>query len=296
MLNRTFTIVVLLLSISSFCFGEYRTDSTHEKKPRYIKGVYRVPLVERDGKKIWIVDGLIIRREIYPEFLYGGNEERYPFIPKNEIWIDHAISVEEFEYTLAHELNERNLMARYGMSYEEAHDSSLVLEHRIRHRDQLKADEHEKKIGRVSPTDCDGLKQLSDLPDSISLIKVYRKYIRTEDGINIWIVDGSNVRRDVFPDFGLSGNDLAYNFIPKNEIWIDGDISCEETEFSITSELVERKFMAQKENYDYAYLKALKSVSAEREKAEKLASRHKSIVIPSILERDTGTGKEKKDH
>jgi hypothetical protein len=293
LITRTFIIIVLFLSNTSFLFGKDRTELPQEKKPRYIRGIYHVPIGERDGKKIWIVDGSLIRRELYPAFLYGGNDERYPFIPKNEIWIDNAISAEEYEFTLSHELNERFLMARFGMSYADAHDSSLALEHRMRSDDQLKAETHEKKIGRVSPTDCDGLKQLSNLPDSILLKNIYRKFIRTQNGIDIWIVDGSNVRRNIFPDYGLSGNDLEYKFIPPNEIWIDSDISCEETEFSITSELAERKLMAQKEDYDHAYPAALKSVSVERKRVKHLAGNHSPILIPAVLERDIGTGNEK---
>ena len=290
--NGIFSFLILWLSVSSISFGEFESASARIKKPHSVSGVYRVPLGERSGKKIWIVDGLIIRREIYPEFLYGGNEERYPFIPKGEIWIDNAISAEEYEYTLAHELNERNLMARYGMGYDEAHDSSLVLERKMRSADLLRAEAHEKITGRVSPTDCDGLKQLPDLPDSIKLNSIYRRFIRTQNGIDIWIVDGSSVRRDIFPDFGLSGNDLDYHFIPRDEIWIDGDISCEETEFSISCELTEHGLMSKGESYDDAYIQSLKSVSVIRKKANISAKSHLPLSIPVKLERDNGTGSE----
>jgi len=268
-------------------------DSVNHKKPRYINGVYRIPIAKQNGKKVWIVDGLLIRRKIYPEFLYGGNAERYPFVPKNEIWIDNAISAEEFKYTLAHELNERNLMASKGMSYANAHDSSLALEHIMRLADLELSEEHEKILSKVSPTDCDGIKQITELPDSIFLKKIYRQNIGTRDSISIWIVDGAAVRRDIYPDFGLSGNDLACHFIPSKEIWIDGQISCEETEFSITCELKEREFMEQGMKYDDAYIKALKTVATQRKTARLLSQKHQPLYIPKILERDIGTGSEK---
>jgi hypothetical protein len=296
MMARTFMISVLVFSLSSFPLCKNKNEAGRHKKQQYVHGIYRVPLGDRDGEKIWIVDGLLIRNEIYPEFLYGGNEEPYLFVPHHEIWIDHAISGEEFEYTLVHELNERNLMARYGMTYADAHDSSLALEHRMRSEDVLKAREHERSLSRVSPTDCDGLKQLSELPDSIVLTGIYRRYVRTENGIAIWIVDGLNVRRAIFPDFGFSGNDLAYRFIPSHEIWIDGDISCEETEFSIASELAERNSMAHAEDYDRAYLQALHVASALRKNAHRLAASHRAVMIPETLDRQKGTGKEKEMH
>lgn len=287
-------VLCLMLCLStSFARAAITADSLREKKPAIVKGIYRVPLEEREGKKVWIVDGLLIRREVYPEFLYGGNAERYPFVPRNEIWIDHAISAEEFEYTLAHELHERNLMARKGMSYADAHDSSLALELKMRGADFLQARDHEKQLPHVSPIDCDGVKQIFSLPDSITLKNIYRQYLGNRGGIDIWIVDGTLLRREIFPDFGLSGNDLAYRFIPKKEIWIDSEVSCEETEFSITSELIERKLMEEGKDYNSAYTEALKSVEQQRYNAHAIANSHKHLFVPEILERDNGTGREK---
>lgn len=272
-----------------------KIDSTKQQsRSKYVTGIYRVPCGEKENKKIWIVDGLVVRREIYPEFLYGGNNERYPFIPKNEIWIDHAISAEEYSYTLAHELHERKLMATQGMSYSDAHDSSLIFERRMRINDFNIAKEHEKLSHRVAPTDCDGIKQIVELPDSISLHNIYRQKIGVRNSISIWIVDGTAVRRDIYPDFGLSGNDLAYHFIPAKEIWIDGNISCEETEFSILCELKEREFLDKVTGYDEAYLKAIKIVAAQRNNHHILAKGQRPILVPNILERDLGTGSEKK--
>jgi len=286
--------IVLFFSVSSILFGTEKSDSTINKKSRYVNFIYRIPVSEQNGKKIWIVDGLVVRREIYPEFLYGGNSERYPFIPKNEIWIDHAISAEEYTYTVAHELHERDLMATQGLSYFDAHDSSLALERRMRKNDLITVKEHEKLIPKVSPTDCDGIKQIVELPDFIILQNIYRQKIDIRNNISIWIVDGAIVRRDIYPDFGLSGNDLAYHFIPKNEIWIDAQISCEETEFSILCELKEREFIDKGMNYDDAYLKAIKIVAAQRNNDQIIAKGHRPILIPNILERVMGTGGEKK--
>lgn len=263
------------------------------QKQNVIQNIYRVPSGEEQNKKVWIVDGLIIRRNISGEFLYGGNNERYPWIPKDEIWIDNAISAEEFKYTLAHELNERNLMAKKGMSYAEAHDSSLALERKMRLADQNFAEQHEKHLALVSPTDCDNLKQILTLSDSIYLKNIYRQYIESRNGLAVWIVDGASVRKDIYPDFGLSGNDLAYHFIPKNEIWIDAQISCEETEFSILSELTEREWMLKELSYDDAYTKALEEVSKKRNEAYKISLKHPAIKTTKNLIRDIGTGSEK---
>src|SRR5512140_1953489 len=122
-------------------------------RPQKINGVYRFFAGEKEGYKIWIVDGYRIRHKIYQEFLYGGNEQRYPFNPKGEIWIDHAVSCEEYELTLAHELNERHLMAKFGWTYITAHDSSLSLEQTIRHSNEEICLMHEASLKKVSATD-----------------------------------------------------------------------------------------------------------------------------------------------
>jgi len=179
------------------------------------------------------------------------------------------------------------------MSYAEAHDSSLVLEQKLRVADLAESQKHESSIRLVSPTDCDNVKEITSLPDSIRLKNIYRVPVGKRDGIDIWIVDGAAVRRDIFPDFGLSGNDLAYKFIPPKEIWIDAQISCEETEFSIISESKERELMAKGIDYDSAYTEALKVVVQKRINMNKFAAMHSPVALPKILEREIGTGREK---
>jgi hypothetical protein len=111
--------------------------------------------------------------------------------------------------------------------------------------------------------------------------------------MSIWIVDGAAVRRDIYPDFGLSDNDLACHFIPANEIWIDGQISCEETEFSIATELFERDLMTKGVSYDNAYEHAITAIGVSRKRAADSARRKPSLLIPKVLDRDKGTGDEK---
>lgn len=265
-------------------------SSPAENKSKKISGVYRIINEVKDGFEICIVDGPLIRQKIYPEFLYGGNEQRYLFNPKGEIWIDNSISVEEYRYTVAHELNERNLMAKFGYTYSDAHDSSLKIERRMRLADLDLSRIHEIELPKVSPYDCDNIKEIPELEDSIKLNNIYLQLYTIKDGITIWIVNGSAIRRDIYPDFGLSGNDLVYYFIPKNEIWIDAQISCEETEYSIISELTERKLMAEGKGYDYSYEKALEKENKFRETKVRDAGKKNPVTIPKVLDRDKGTG------
>jgi len=272
---------LLIISISlSFLYGCREKES--------IPGVYRYYWGKRNGYDVWVVDGYKVRHKIYNSFLYGGNEQRYPFTPKGEIWIDNALSCEEFEMTLIHELNERHLMAAFGWTYLKAHDSSLQLEVKTRRNYEMICRAHETSKGRVGVTDHDNIKEIKDIPDSIFLQNIYRLPVGTRDGISIWIVDGYLVRKNIFPDFGFSGNDLSCHFIPKNEIWIDGQISCEETEYSIATEMMERKEMLKGKTYSDAYEDAISDNTLKRNKMSLLISKHPPLILPDTITRDKG--------
>jgi hypothetical protein len=81
---------------------------------------------------------------------------------------------------------------------------------------------------------------------------------------------------------------MAYHFIPPKEIWIDGQISCEETEYSIALELKERQLITDGKTYSDAYEEAVQIIQQQRESMERLVKSHFKIVIPDSLERDAG--------
>ena len=256
---------------------------------RKVGGVYRYYIGKRDNYDIWIVDGSQVRLKIFSSFLYGGNEQRYPFNPKGEIWIDNAISCEEYYLTLAHELNERHLMAKFGWTYLASHDSSLSVEQLIRHSNEEICRAHEASLKKVPVTDYDNIKEIKGIPDSIRLQDVYRVPVDTREGISIWIVDGYMIRKNIYPDFGFSGNDLSYHFIPPKEIWIDGQVSCEETEYSIATEMIERKGIEAGKTYDDAYSDAIDMTQLKRQSMEKLAASHFKLFVPDSLTMYAGT-------
>lgn len=275
---RRIIAMLFLFAILSGCSRHQRID-----------GIYRYYMGKNGRFDVWIIDGNRVRQKIYKEFLYGGNEQRYLFNPAGEIWIDNAISCEEYDLTLAHELNERHLMAKYAMTYDSAHYSSLMLEQVIRHGNKEICDAHEDSLPKVSVLDSYNIKEIKSLPDSIKLSGVYRIALGQRDGISVWIVDGYMVRKNIYPDFGFSGNDMAYHFIPPKEIWIDGQISCEETEYSVSLELMERKEMSEGKSYSDAYEDAVQMVRDRRNSMEKLVKAHPPVVVPDSLSRDSGT-------
>ena len=156
-------IAVIFVWLVSGCIPNKKVD-----------GVYRYYMGKNKNFDIWIIDGNRVREKIYKEFLYGGNEQRYIFNPKGEIWIDNAISCEEYYLTVAHELNERHLMAKFGWTYVTAHDSSLMLEQVIRHQNKEICEAHEASLKKVSVLDSYNIKEIRNLPDSIYLQNIYR--------------------------------------------------------------------------------------------------------------------------
>ena len=50
---------------------------TGEATAQRVSGVYRLHMGMREGFNMWIVDSAAVRRNVYPEFLYGGNPQRY---------------------------------------------------------------------------------------------------------------------------------------------------------------------------------------------------------------------------
>lgn len=286
-MKNLFTYVLLVFAVITVSCSQKQNNEQN------LNNVYRFYCGERKGFKVWIVDGALVREKIFNEFIFGGNDERYPFVPEGEIWIDNSVSVKEFETTLEHEINERNLMAKYGMTYYDAHDSSLSIELTMRNNYKLISEKHESSLPLVSPIDYDSTQEIESLPEKIRLQNVYKKPVGERNGLTVWVVDGYNVRRDIYPDFGFSGNGYAYKFIPENEIWIDGEISCEEMEYSIALELKEYELMSKGMYYDEAFLNAIKITDSLRKSSYSINS-SKGLKIPSIFFRDTGTAKEKK--
>ena len=104
----------------------------------------------------------------------------------------------------------------------------------------------------------------------------------------MWIVDGYLVRKNIFPDFGFSGNDLVYHFIPPKEIWIDGQISCEEMEYSILAEQTERRLMQQGQSYSDAYEASVEHIRTLRDRMDGRIKNHPPLEIPDTLQREAG--------
>ena len=90
---------------------------------------------ERGDKIIVMVNGAMVRLYLDPEFVVGGHNYVYDYIPKGEIWIDSVMEdTRELPYYITHEITEYDLMAK-GKDYEAAHDFANAAEKEHRRSD-----------------------------------------------------------------------------------------------------------------------------------------------------------------
>src|SRR5262249_43303019 len=87
-----------------------------------LDGCYELYMGRRAGFTVWVVDWHFVASKLYSPFLMGGNDQRYLFNPKGEVWLDSTMGIEEYEYTLAHEVLEQRMMRDFGWTYDRAHD------------------------------------------------------------------------------------------------------------------------------------------------------------------------------
>ena len=70
---------------------------------------------------------------------------------------------------------------------------------------------------------------------------------------DIVFVDGKTVRKFIDPEFIFGGHSLVYDYIPKNEIWIDSAADKNEIPFILEHEIFESELMKSGKKYDCAH-------------------------------------------
>lgn len=113
---------------------------TYEQRRALAKQKFCTPLVgdehvikseEKDGLTIRYVDGAKVRKCLDPEFILGGHDLVYDYIPEKEIWLDNKMDPAELPYILLHEEVERRLMSE-GKPYHIAHEYATVADKELR--------------------------------------------------------------------------------------------------------------------------------------------------------------------
>lgn len=197
---------------------------------------YLKKLEEINGFTVWEVDGMYIRNNMDREFTNFGQHYRFRFIPKYEFWIDKEYTTDEEKFYITHLLKEWHLMDD-GVDYDTAigEADKTELKERAKSKQMQKAKEE--------------LKEYHKPPKEIYI----RKLDEFSKNLNVWVVNGELVRDLYFIDFTEGGHHYVYKWVPKNEVWIDGDLSPKEMPYVILHELHERHLMSQGWTYNKAH-------------------------------------------
>lgn len=199
------------------------------------KSVYIKKIGDRGDFKIWRVDGNKVRKDIDEEFTNSGHYYEFDFIPKMELWLDVEASGNESRYLIDHMITEWRLIDK-GADYRTATSVADIKE----------AAERKKSAG---------IKKLLKEDNSKVIEHIHKELLgKLDDGItSVWLVDGSIVRGLYDTDYTEGGHDLVYDYVPKNEVWIDDDVVHFERPYVLLHELYERDLMSRGIDYDSAH-------------------------------------------
>ena len=225
------------------------------------KNYFGKKLIGKWGKySLYLVDDEKVRNraEYAEEFSdYGVNVGKkglptlnFKFIPEHEIWIAKSIKAEERHYIIDNALAYIRGIER-GTDPGAAYDNAIKREKQTRKNDVQNKLHISKKIMLKNPFHI-------DVPDKVYYGK-YTDIKDTDEIIKIFLINGEVVRDLYKTDFVEGGHGYVYEWIPKDEIWIDNKLKSKEIPVIILHEFTERTLMKFKNiPYDRAHLAASK--------------------------------------
>ncbi|MFZ5559883.1 MAG: hypothetical protein ACOZAL_03790 [Patescibacteria group bacterium] len=110
--------------------------------------------------------------------------------------------------------------------------------------------------------------------------EIYIKKIGRRGKITIWLVDGSKIRRDLDKEFTNFGHHYFFEFIPKDEFWIDQEHGKDELRYYIDHMLIEYRLISEGKDFDYA--EEMANIAEKKERAKS------KLVSPVFEEQKKG--------
>lgn len=207
-------------------------------------------VLNRGGLKAYLVDAEKIRdMSLHDEEFtnYAIHDDFPKMIPKGEIWISNLSNDPEREYYVDEALK-RIYYSRTGMNSKQAYEKAI--EWSKEHRGKIEQDYIYEKDGEV-----------------------HKRKLGTIGKFNIYSVDARLVRDLYKVDYVEGGHGYVYDFIPKDEIWIEDEIKRGEIEYIVKHEYTELKLMRDKKmSYEKAHREAAKAEYEDRKKKESEAT------------------------
>jgi hypothetical protein len=107
----------------------YQAHLKSSLPPQVLSQIQKDYLGIAGGKHVWGVDcEAVLGLRVDMDFTSGGNDGRYKYIPKDELWFDRTYTPSRAAHTLVHEGVEAVLMVKKGLCYNDAHDMANVHE------------------------------------------------------------------------------------------------------------------------------------------------------------------------
>jgi hypothetical protein len=210
----------------------------------------RKKLIGRFGDiSIYRVDGEQVRSisNGLEEFNESASHMIIDAIPENEGWVENTVTKEELPFVV------------FGLV------SGMI-------SGNYDAGELAEKAERykVSPSQ-DGA---SGTPDP----NTYIQKLGDIFGVKFYLIDANVVRNQYKVDFALGGNNGPYDWVPRDEIWLDAAIHPSELPYIALHEFYERHRMLQNGlTYDKAHA-AASSVEWKAREGEKLPQEHIKLM------------------
>jgi hypothetical protein len=198
---------------------------------------YMVLLDTIGPHEVWLVDGGWVRKNKEIEFTNYGHGRDPMFrgkIPMNEFWIESGCNPDEYPFFIDRMLAEGYYLSRL-MPHLKAERESMKVEKRS--REKARGDRGKYKDTEVN----------------VHLNELVFPNLKNKT-IKIWVVDGKKVRDSMDNFFCHGGHDLVYpDYVPSNEIWVDGTAPRNEHDFLLIHEINERNRMEGGMTYEKAH-------------------------------------------
>jgi hypothetical protein len=167
--------------------------------------------IEKIPITIWRVNGNGIRNSGKMEFSNFGQHFHFPWIPKNEFYIDQENTTDDTDFYIQHLITEY-IEQSNGAKYEDALSTSNAEESADRRKSGL-------------------FKNLN------------KEFLISMFGLNIYRVSGGFVRTWLDVDFVEGTNYMRSKYTPKDEVFIDDDVISNEIGAIVVHELTETLVM-----------------------------------------------------
>ena len=117
---------------------KFRGGKPHKRVPPHLYVERYLTLADaKFDIEVWLVDGNLVRSLYKTDYVEGGHGYVYPWVPKQQIWIEKDLDRWELPFIVSHEYIELRLMRDEGLEYDEAHEICSKVEFKLRKRKGL---------------------------------------------------------------------------------------------------------------------------------------------------------------